>query len=425
MQQSRLGLAQPGAATAKAGKARAPIKTAPKRTGPIWDTVEVVTNEMSNTPHVKCKQCDMKFSAGLTRVTEHITGMGCITCCPCEDDWFLTLKQKLVEESVDKHEKKKQKTTETEVDEMVDEPNPVKTEFKFSQQNIKSSMNASTAADVDAAIAEFCYGCNISANIISHPLFKKMYEKMRTAPASYKLPTRDRINGDLLDSTVARLKAQDAPIRAVTLKDGGTVVSDGWDDVAKNHLINFLVGTAKGFFFDGTIELKSEDSENAERVAELIIIEIEKVGKLTTVQVVTDTCSVMKAAWRIIEAKLPWVTCTCCGPHVLSLELTDIGKIPEVAAVIKKVGRVLNRFWGRTRWARTKLRETVETNHKKKIGLYRAKVTRFAGKVREMGRMLRLKADLQQVCIPYQATFVIETSRGSHTRPLPTSGSHL
>ena len=179
MQQSRLGLAQPGAATAKAGKARAPPKTAPKRTGPIWDTVEVVTNEMSNTPHVKCKQCDMKFSAGLTRVTEHITGMGCITCCPCEDDWFLTLKQKLVEESVDKHEKKKQKTTETEVDEMVDEPNPVKTEFKFSQQNIKSSMNASTAADVDAAIAEFCYGCNISANIISHPLFKKMYEKMR------------------------------------------------------------------------------------------------------------------------------------------------------------------------------------------------------------------------------------------------------
>ena len=55
-------------------------------------------------------------------------------------------------------------------------------------------------------------------------------------------------------------------MRAVTLKDGGTVVSDGWDDAAKNHLINFLVGTAKGFFFDGTIMLKSDDSENAERV---------------------------------------------------------------------------------------------------------------------------------------------------------------
>jgi hypothetical protein len=58
---------------------------------------------------------------------------------------------------------------------------------------------------------------------------------------------------------------------------------------------------------------------------------------------------------------------------------------------------VLNRFWGRKRWARTKLREVAEKNHKKKLGLYRAKVTRFAGKVREMARMLRLKADLQEV----------------------------
>ena len=41
----------------------------------------------------------------------------------------------------------------------------------------------------------------------------------------------------------------------------------------------------------------------------------------------------------------------------------------------------------------------LEKNHKKKIGLYRAKATRFAGKVREMGRMLRLKADLQEVVI--------------------------
>ena len=108
-------------------------------------------------------------------------------------------------------------------------------------------------------------------------------------------------------------------MREATLKHGGTVVSDGWDDVAKNHLINFLVGTAKGFFFDGTIMLKSDDSENAGRVAELICAEIEAVGKYSIVQVVTDTCSVMKAAWKIIEAKFLWITCTCCGPHVLSL----------------------------------------------------------------------------------------------------------
>lgn len=38
-------------------------------------------------------------------------------------------------------------------------------------------------------------------------------------------------------------------------------------------------------------------------------------------------------------------------------------------------------------------------NHKKPLGLYRAKETRFAGKYREMGRALRLKCDLQQVVV--------------------------
>ena len=41
--------------------------------------------------------------------------------------------------------------------------------------------------------------------------------------------------------------------------------------------------------------------------------------------------------------------------------------------------------------------EVVWRNHKKKLGLYRAAPTRFAGHVREMGRMLRLKAELKYI----------------------------
>ena len=106
------------------------------------------------------------------------------------------------------------------------------------------------------------------------------------------------------------------------------------------------------------------------------------------VQVVTDTCSVMKAAWKLVETKFPWITCTCCGPHVLNLYLKDLGKIEEVAAVIKKSNAILNLFWGKKRWPRTKLREVIAVNHKKEFGLYRPKATRFAGNMRALGRML-------------------------------------
>lgn len=70
-------------------------------------------------------------------------------------------------------------------------------------------------------------------------------------------------------------------------------------------------------------------------------------------------------------------------------------------------------FWGRRRWARKKLREVIERNHGKKFGLYRAKVTRFAGKYREMSRMLRCKADLQQVVVSseYNAQRVARATR--------------
>lgn len=63
---------------------------------------------------------------------------------------------------------------------------------------------------------------------------------------------------------------------------------------------------------------------------------------------------------------------------------------------------ILNRFWGRKRWARNRLREVVYKNHNKKIGLYRAAATRFAGKVKEMARVLRLRSDLQEVVLSSQ-----------------------
>ncbi|KAL1523115.1 hypothetical protein AB1Y20_018072 [Prymnesium parvum] len=96
-------------------------------------------------------------------------------------------------------------------------------------------------------------------------------------------------------------------------------------------------------------------------------------------------------AVHLFDRKALWFVCR--------QEAGDTGKIPEVALIITKVSKVLHRFWGKTRWARARLREVTKHNHGKEIGLYRAKVTRFAGKVMEMARILRLKSDLQQIVV--------------------------
>ena len=57
-----------------------------------------------------------------------------------------------------------------------------------------------------------------------------------------------------------------------------------------------------------------------------------------------------------------------------------MAKVPEVSSIIAKVSLVLSLFWGRKRWPRKRLRETIAANHSgRQFGLYRAKQTRFAG----------------------------------------------
>ena len=116
----------------------------------------------------------------------------------------------------------------------------------------------------------FCDNHKHLAPQTESPRFKKFLAAARSAPPSYKPPDQKRIGGDLLESTTLRLRADEKPLRDAATADGCTVVSDGWDDVERNHLINFLVVTQKGAFFDGTVKLTSTDSENATAVAKLL-----------------------------------------------------------------------------------------------------------------------------------------------------------
>eukprot|EP00965_Chrysotila_dentata_P170792 5637974-Pleurochrysis_carterae.AAC.2 len=85
-----------------------------------------------------------------------------------------------------------------------------------------------------------------------------------------------------------------------------TVLVDSRDDVEWNHLVNVLVGSAKGMFFQGTKKPLSGDHEDAKSVADIIMAGMKSAGALNVVQVCTDTCSVMRAAWRLVEEQYPW-----------------------------------------------------------------------------------------------------------------------
>ena len=98
------------------------------------------------------------------------------------------------------------------------------------------------------------------------------YQDLEEGPRVVHVAHPSKAGNQLLDRLVAGLKAEAAPGREGGLKQGGgTVLSDGWNDVNSAHLINLLLTTRNGTYFDGTIELGSEGHEDAEAVAKILI----------------------------------------------------------------------------------------------------------------------------------------------------------
>ena len=260
--QQQLGLQQSGPARVggNGGVRKAATKPAIRK-GPVWGSVKIL-NDHDTSPQVECNFCGVKFCGGATRIKEHL-------CDKCTDDSpeFLALKESLLGV---KGEKGKTLAAKRAHDEVADSvaAGEAKAKAKLGQKSIQSSMysgNAGKSEACDKAIGEFFYGLNLGASKVSHPLFKDLVEALKTAPASYQPPTRQRMLGDLLEKTTDTLKAEERPVRGDVLKYGGSIISDGWDDVNSSHLINVLIGSATTTFFEGTYQLTSADSERTPR----------------------------------------------------------------------------------------------------------------------------------------------------------------
>lgn len=359
------------------GKSGVKKKSIPTRTGLLWtEGVKVMGNEKSNTPSVLCLWCGKQFSGGITRIREHFLGGGVISVCACEKDDFCVFKEKLEAREQSRVDAKAHKKLCNAVDKNVQRPHSfapamvaeatptgddadqVRSSASMLQRNIKNMLNGPVQdAEVEDAIAEFFYANSIPFSIASCPSFKKLLLKAMCASANFKPPTEAKLANGLLNKTVHRLRTENEPMISNMVDNGLTIVSDGWDDVERNHLINFLLCSNSASIFDGTIELSTNEHEDATTVAKFIIEAIERAGELNVIQVCTDTCATMKAAWRIIEAKFPWITCTPCAAHCLSLLLKDFLKIGTVAKLLDNARAILNRFCGHQRWPRKRLRE--------------------------------------------------------------------
>ncbi|CAB5150404.1 unnamed protein product [Rhizophagus irregularis] len=78
---------------------------------------------------------------------------------------------------------------------------------------------------------------------------------------------------------------------------------DGWSNINKEPLINYMITTPKPIFYK-SVNTKKQ-SYNAENIAKGIEDVMIEAGINKFVAVITDNANNMKAAWRILKEKYP------------------------------------------------------------------------------------------------------------------------
>lgn len=196
------------------GKARAAAKKLPQRKGEVWDTVKVLLTDKAYTtaPELECRDCGKSFSGGVTRVKHHI-----VTHCTCSTDALKALKNKLVQEKSEKESDISAKRTRDEVDkraetdevheifrrpvspsdeEMAERSKPVaRVPAPPQQRNLPSMVSGVAKEIMDDKIADFIYGEGLPFSIAESPQFTQMLQAAKSAPTSYKPPSRERLAG--------------------------------------------------------------------------------------------------------------------------------------------------------------------------------------------------------------------------------------
>ena len=158
------------------------------------------------------------------------------------------------------------------------------------------------------------------------------FQVIRTA---HTAPSRYMLSNDLLESEYNRV--QEKVMESIDNPDCVCTISDGWSNIRKESLINFLLTTPKPVF------LKSVDNKTNKLTRVYIGEEIKNVimesGSTKVFAIITDDARNMKAACE--EKTFPHILTIGCSTHKLNLLIGDICELRTLDNLIKKAKKLV------------------------------------------------------------------------------------
>jgi hypothetical protein len=189
---------------------------------------------------------------------------------------------------------------------------------------VSKAFNNEARDHLSAQIARLFYAAGLPFNVARNPYFFSAFSyAANTSISGYIPPSYNALRTSLLQREKANIMKLLQPIKETWAEKGVSIVSDGWTDVQKRPLINFMaISNVTPMFLkaiDGTAEYKDKHY-----IAKLILETISDVGAQNVVQIITDNAPVCKAAGSIVEGMYPHIFWSPCVVHTLNLALRNI-----------------------------------------------------------------------------------------------------
>ncbi|XP_026384773.1 uncharacterized protein LOC113280349 [Papaver somniferum] len=255
-----------------------------------------------------------------------------------------------------------------------------------------SSAKEKLKKDAWKSISAWMTEKSISFNTFRCPSFQQMIYAIGEYGKAMPVPSYHQISTNLFKDQLAETKKFVDTFRIHWKRYGCSIMSDGWTDGKKRHLINFLVNCPKGSVF-----LKSVDASNrtndADFIRELVKEVIEDVGKENVVQFITDNGSNFKKAGKDLMLEYPNLFWTPCGAHCVQLMLEELGdKLMRIKTAVILGKRLVTYIYPHFQ-VLCLMRELTRAD------LHRSTKTRFATQYYTLKSLQKYKTPLQMVFV--------------------------
>lgn len=198
-------------------------------------------------------------------------------------------------------------------------------------------MDASTHDALDLAFANIFFSTGIPFRLADASAVGAFFKLVRP---SWTPPSARVIAGRLLNTAHGAMVNDMGSL--IMNAQRICILTDGWTNVSGQHLVNYVLsfpGTAFPPLLYTTCNT-SAIRQTGVAIAAAIEDVVLAVGVHKVVGIVTDNAPNMQAAWSLLEAKYPAISCNGCAAHVFNLLIKDVCILPFYFDVLDKVRQV-------------------------------------------------------------------------------------